>query len=116
MPQVTIGLSLHRPEMTPLISDHMRRHEAIFLEEPPDVGFEPMLAGRLAVDDYLMQLDVEYPTLADCRRLFPLVRRAKSSDAREIVAEYLAEFGPQLEPAFQPEKAGRTTGNESTAI
>ena len=64
MPQVTIGLSLHRPEMTPLISDHMRRHEAIFLEEPPDVGFEAMLAGRLAVDDYLMQLDVEYPTFS----------------------------------------------------
>ena len=342
MPQVTIGLSLHRPEMTPLISDHMRRHESIFLEEPPDVGFETMLAGRLAVDDYLMQLDVEYPTfsknmcdllqelkgqgkqifqvepflkillgiheffaeghhpgelqknsiqypvylaernatrallayyqtvmagsfdntigaiirfarmdaarfglrdslraqeiasmvknysssyveagvmhyflwrllrqqvqgklpvkvifladdalaslgpkghlygpgdqltllyifhpgildtrrekllaarsiiyskivekdeltddlsrfphlrdeldciritkqlsMAGCRRMFPLVRHAKSSEAREIVAEYMAEFGPQLETAFQPEKAGRTTGNESTAI
>ncbi len=61
MPQVTIGLSMHRPEMTPLMSDHMRRHEAIFLEDPPDAGFEPMLAGRLAVDDYVMQLDVAYP-------------------------------------------------------
>ena len=61
MPQVTLGLSMHRPEMTPLVSDHMRRHEAIFLEEPPDAGFEPMLAGRLAVDNYLMQLDVAYP-------------------------------------------------------
>jgi hypothetical protein len=64
MAPVTIGLSMHRPEMTPFISDHMRRHEAIFLEEPPDAGFEPMLAGRLAVDDYLMQLDVEYPTFS----------------------------------------------------
>jgi len=64
MPQVTLGLSMHRPEMTPLISDHMRRHAAIFLEEPPDAGFEPMLAGRLAVDDYLMQLDVAYPTFS----------------------------------------------------
>ncbi|MEE4264926.1 MAG: hypothetical protein V2I56_19735 [Desulfobacteraceae bacterium] len=64
MPQVTLGLSMHRPEMTPIISDHMRRHEAIFLEEPPDAGFKPMLAGRLAVDDYLTQLDVEYPVFS----------------------------------------------------
>jgi hypothetical protein len=32
----------------------------------------------------------------DCRRLFPLVRRAKSSDARQIVAEYLAELKPKI--------------------
>lgn len=38
MPQVTIALSVHRPEMTPFIADQMRRHEAIFLEEPPDPG------------------------------------------------------------------------------
>jgi len=55
-------------------------------------------------------------SVEDCRRLFPLVRRAKSSAAREIVAEYMAEFGPQLETAFQPEKVGRTTENESTAL
>ena len=64
MPQVALGLSMHRPEMTPIISDHMRRHEAIFLEEASDVGFESMLAGSLAVDDYLMQLDVAYPTFS----------------------------------------------------
>lgn len=64
MPQVTIALSVHRPEMTPFIADQMRRHEAIFLEESPDPGFKQMLAGRLAVDDYLAQLDVEYPTFS----------------------------------------------------
>jgi hypothetical protein len=64
MPQVTLGLSMHRPEMIPIISDHMRRHEAIFLEEPPDVGFESMLDGGLAVDDYLMQQDAAYPTFS----------------------------------------------------
>jgi hypothetical protein len=34
---------------------------------------------------------VERLSLDDCRRVFPLVRRANSSDARKIVAEYLAE-------------------------
>lgn len=85
MPQVTIGLSLHRPEMTPLISDHMRRHEAIFLEEPPDVGFEPMLAGRLAVDDYLMQLDVEYPTFS--RIMCDLLQELKGQDKQIFQVE-----------------------------
>ena len=56
MPQVTLGLSIHRPEMTPLISDQMRRHDTIFLEEPPDIGFEQMLTGRLTVDDFLRHL------------------------------------------------------------
>ncbi|MGD9301991.1 MAG: hypothetical protein PVI13_10475, partial [Desulfobacterales bacterium] len=55
-------------------------------------------------------------SLDDCRRLFPLFRRANSAEARKIVTEYLAEFMPQLETAFRPEKPGRTPGNETTAI
>ena len=51
---------MHRPEMIPVMADWMRRHDAIFLEEPPAEGFEQMLGGLLDVDDYLMQLDVEY--------------------------------------------------------
>ena len=62
--KITLGLSVHRPEMIPLIADWMRRHDAIFLEEPPADGFEPMLAGALAVDDYLRPLDVEYPAFS----------------------------------------------------
>lgn len=61
---ITLGLSVHRPEMVPAISDQMRRHEAIFLEEPPDAGFEAMLAGHLAVKDYLAELDIEYPAFS----------------------------------------------------
>ena len=61
---ITLGLSVHRPEMIPLIADRMRCHDAIFLEEPPADGFEPMLAGALAVDDYLRPLDVEYPAFS----------------------------------------------------
>ena len=62
--KITLGLSVHRPEMIPLIADRMRRHDAIFLEEPPADGFETMLAGALAVDDYLRPLDVEYPAFS----------------------------------------------------
>jgi len=61
MQQVTLGLSVHRPEMIPLISDLMQRYDALFLEEPPAAGFRQMLQGSVSVDDYLMPLDIEYP-------------------------------------------------------
>jgi hypothetical protein len=64
MQQVSVGLSLHRPEMIPLISEAMRRPEAIFLEEPPAPGFDQMIQGELSVDDYLLPIDVEYPAFS----------------------------------------------------
>jgi hypothetical protein len=64
MHQITLGLSLHRPEMTHLIENQMRRHAAIFLEEPPDPNFDQMLSGNLDVDEYLSLLDVEYPVFS----------------------------------------------------
>ena len=61
MRTVTIGLSVHRPEMIPVISRAMRKHEAIFLEEPPVPEFTDMLCGNLSIDSYLLKLDLEYP-------------------------------------------------------
>ena len=81
MPQVTLGLALHRSEMTPLIYDQMRQHEAIFLEEPPDPNFEQMLAGNLAVDEYLSLLDVEYPAFS--RDMCYLLRKL-NADGKQI--------------------------------
>jgi len=133
MPQVTLGLSLHRPEMTPLIFAHMRRHEAIFLEEPPDIGFEPMLGARSIIYSKIFAKDEltddlsRFPhlrdeldciritkqlSMADCRRLFPLVRRVKGSEARKIVVEYLAELMPKTDTDFQYRKGGRTPGDD----
>ncbi len=64
VPTVTIGFSLHRPEMVPLISECMQTHEALFLEEPPTIEFGRMLAGHMTVDDYVMTTDTEYPQFA----------------------------------------------------
>ena len=72
MQQVTLGLSVHRPEMIPLISDLMQRHEALFLEEPPTADFRQMLEGVVSVDNYLGPLDVEYPEFS--RRMCCLLR------------------------------------------
>jgi hypothetical protein len=59
--KIIIGLSSHRPEMIPLISEAMSRHRAIFLEEPPCDDFDRMLKGEVSVKTYLRSLDIEYP-------------------------------------------------------
>jgi hypothetical protein len=71
MAEITLGFSLHRPEMVPAIAGQMRRHGAVFLEEPSDPGFHRMISGELAVEDYLLAMDVEYPEFsrAMCRLL-----------------------------------------------
>ncbi len=69
--RVTVGLSLHRPEMVPWTAQAVAGHEALFLEEPPDGGFRDMLRGELAIDDYLREIDTEYPAFGRgmCRLL-----------------------------------------------
>ncbi|MBW1803977.1 MAG: hypothetical protein JRJ85_24995 [Deltaproteobacteria bacterium] len=57
--------------MMPFISQQMRQHGTIFLEEPPEPGFGQMLGGVLSIDDYLLTLDVEYPEFS--RRMCDLL-------------------------------------------
>jgi hypothetical protein len=81
MSKITVGLSLHRPEMIPWMAERMRQHEAIFLEEPGSPGFEQMLSGELATEDYLLPLDVEYP---DFSRAMCLLQRELHAEGRAI--------------------------------
>lgn len=66
---ITIGFSVHRPEIVPITEKIMEQHAVIFLEEPPDAYFTGMLDGRLEVEKYLMPMDLEYPEFsrAMCR-------------------------------------------------
>ena len=93
--KITLGLSVHRPEMIPLIADRMRRHDAIFLEEPPADGFETMLAGALAVEDYLRPLDVEYPAFSRdmCHLLQELQLSFKLSQAEPTISDQAQRTG-----------------------
>jgi len=81
MQQVFVGLSLHRPEMIPLISEAMRGPEAIFLEEPPAPGFDQMIRGELSVDDYLLPIDAEYPAFS---RTMCLLLRELHAEGKKI--------------------------------
>jgi hypothetical protein len=81
MSKITVGLSLHRPEMIPWVAERMRQHEAIFLEEPGSPDFQQMLSGELAVEDYLLPLDVEYP---DFSRAMCLLQRELHAEGKAI--------------------------------
>ena len=59
----------------------MRAHEAIVLEEPPEPGLADMLAGRLSIDDYLEELELEFPVFA---RASAELLRALAADGIEI--------------------------------
>jgi hypothetical protein len=75
-PQITLGFSVHRPEMVPLTFALMQRHDALFLEEPVSADFNDMLQGAVTIDDYLMPLDVEYPEFS--RRMCYQLRKLHS--------------------------------------
>lgn len=49
MEQITLGLSVHRPEMIPSMTQRMRRHDAIVLEELASPGFGKMLSGSMSI-------------------------------------------------------------------
>jgi hypothetical protein len=55
-------------------------------------------------------------SMADCRRLFPLVRRASSSEARKIFDGYLAEVKPRPDYPLQLEQARRICKNDIATV
>ena len=108
---MTLGLSVHRPEMIPLISERMRRHDAIFLEEPPAKGFEQMLAGALAVDEYLRPIDVEYPAFSRnmCYLLGDLHADGKKIFQIEPFLEILSGIDEFFADDHQPRELDKTS-------
>ena len=77
---ITIGFSIHRPEIIGITADLMEHHEVIFLEEPPAPGLQEMLQGVLPIDDYLLPTEVEYPEFSRsmCRLLRELYQNGKT--------------------------------------
>ena len=59
----TLVLSNHRPETIEPAGKLMAAYDAVVLEEPPFPQFHLMLSGRLDINDYLedLNLDFEYP-------------------------------------------------------
>jgi hypothetical protein len=89
MRRITIGFSIHRPEIVDMTSDFIRGHEAIFLEEPPQFGFQRMLDGTLSIEEYLLPIDIEYPEFS--RRMCRLLQRFHAAGVKIIQIEPFLE-------------------------
>jgi len=85
MKPITIGFSIHRPEIIGITADLMQRHDVIFLEEPPANGLQGMLQGALSIDDYLLPAEVEYPEFS--RRMCRLLRELHQNGKKIIQVE-----------------------------
>ncbi len=85
MKPVTIGFSIHRPEVIGITADLMQRHDVIFLEEPPVNGLQGMLQGAQSIDDYLLPADVEYPEFS--RRMCRLLRELYQNGKKIVQVE-----------------------------
>jgi hypothetical protein len=83
--RITIGFSIHRPEIIGITADLMERHEVIFLEEPPAPGLQEMLQGVLPIDDYLLPAEDEYPEFS--RSMCRLLRRLYQNGKKVIQVE-----------------------------
>jgi len=89
--RIVLGLSEHRPELVPFFAAEMACSDVIFLEEPGTPGFRQMLNGSLSIDDYLQQVDVEFPVFSRsmCGLLQDLHRQGKEIVQVEPFLEFL---------------------------
>lgn len=60
-----MAFSTHRLEVLKEAEGRMREHDTIALEEPPHPDFHAMLCGDMAIEDYLQQMDYEFPQFAE---------------------------------------------------
>ena len=108
---MTIAYANHRPETLPLSQALMQEHQAIILEEPPHPLFPQMLRGKVAVEDYLLDQDVEYPAFSQrqCEMLIHLFRTGKTLVQIEPYLELLIEVQDFFADGHGPEDLDRST-------
>ena len=70
----------------------MEGHDAIFLEEPPTPGFDSLLNKTLAIEEYLLSVDMDFPEFSrqTCALLQTLHEKQKKIFQVEPFLETLA--------------------------
>jgi hypothetical protein len=84
--------------MIPYITEWMRWHDTIILEEPPADHFQQMLDGSVSIDDYLLPLDVEYPQFS--RQMCRLLRDINTAGKKIFQVEPYLECLLQVHAFF----------------
>jgi hypothetical protein len=100
---ITIGFSAHHIEVLPFFRRQMERHRVIVLEEPPSANFSLMLDSRLSIDDYIMELDSQFPHFD--RHMCELLREFHAEGRHILQVEPYLEMLLEIHQLFA---AGKT--------
>jgi hypothetical protein len=87
--RASLVLSNHRPETVYPARELLACHDAVILEEPPDLQFEEMLSGECSIDSYLQKMDLEYPGFS--RRMCAMLRKLHREGKRLYQVEPFLE-------------------------
>ena len=107
-PRITLAYSTHRPETLPTAEALMAKHAVVFLEELRLQELAPMLSGEMAIEDYLLLQEVEYPDFGrlSCRMLRRLHRQGviirQGDPFMDILLEIHDRFAEGQGPADLP--------------
>jgi hypothetical protein len=107
---ITIGFSSHHLEALPYIREHMERHQAIVLEEPPSPHLQAMLDGSITINDYIMEFDSGFPEFD--RQMSVLLRELHRAGARIIQVEPYLEKLLQIHELFADGKTADEVSRE----
>jgi len=96
--RATLVLSNHRPETVHPAKELMACHDAVVLEESPEPHFQSMLSGRLSINAYMEDLDLEYPEFS--RRMCETLRELHHGGKRLHQVEPFLERLIQIHELF----------------
>jgi hypothetical protein len=105
---LSLVYSNHRPETLAHTAEEMAKHDVIILEEPPHPNFNDMLRGDLAIEEFMLELDLEYPAFSHQQYtlLQKLFREGKTIIQIEPFVEHLLQihefFGDENSPEDLP--------------
>ena len=102
-------LNLAQPEREALLAARALIYSKLIIKEElaDDLNALPHLRDELACIQITRRLSLD-----DCRRLFPLVRRAGTTQAHQIVAKYLAGSKPPRRQKTKPVNPTKSSEKE----
>lgn len=102
---LSLVYSNHRPETLAHTTEEMARHDVIILEEPPHPHFSDMLKGDLAIEEFMLELDLEYPVFSHQQYalLRQLFREGKTILQIEPFVEHLLQIHDFFADEHSPE-------------
>ena len=108
---LTLCYSNHRPETLAMVTPIIEQHDAVFLEEPHHERFQAMLRGDFAIDELLLELDLEYPLFT--RQYYKMLQRmafqGKDIIQIEPFMDYLLQIHSFFAEGHAPEELDNNT-------